>query len=142
MGNKITKYDCFDVNDVNFLTSVDNYTVTRTSGEIETMWKLCDGTTIDPEWTFKSAFPDPHKGWLIYLHNQNGELPSFRPLNSIKPTMLQTKDEILEWRTKVEEALGLKWKKKELEDAARRAAVAKALAEGGDEAAAKELTKA
>jgi len=59
--------------------------------------------------------------------------------------MLQTEEEVLEWRTKVEEQLGLKYEEREREGderraakrPANRAAVAKALAEGGDEAAAK-----
>jgi len=130
MGNEISKKDCINIDGVDLLTSIHDYTVERTSGDNESEWKLCDGTNLggenpDPTWNFKSAFWNSGGGWRFLMHNKDGELPSFRSLLKIKPTEMKTQDEVNAWYIKVDEML---WAKVREQSSLKRKAAAEAKA--------------
>ena len=131
MGNSVSKVDCVNIDGVGLMTEVDDFTITRTSGAIELKWRLCDGTDVggnnpDPEWNFKSAYQCVQNGWRIFMCNEQGELPSFRPLDSIKPTMMETEAEVNVWRMQVVEALNQLYQQKREQKRQAREAAAKA----------------
>ena len=104
MGNTISARDCVNVDEVRELTQHSDYTVTRTSGELEPGW-IIGPTGVAANWINQHALKKEGT-WRIFLNNNqkdpNLALYAWRHLDKISPTSLKGQHgEILYWRETV-----------------------------------------
>ena len=105
MGNSVSVEQMLDLNLIPEFNDED-YTVLRTSGNLDAGWKLSCKNYETP-WINKSAYRDAQNGkWRIYTQNgkmdPNEFLHAWRDLYKVFPTRLAGKeDEIKEWHEKV-----------------------------------------
>ena len=104
MGNTISVKDCVNVDEVRELTQYSDYTVTRTSGELDSGW-IIGPTGVAANWIKQHALKKEGT-WRIFLNNGQGDpnlsLYAWRHLDKIFPSSLKAQDdEILHWRETV-----------------------------------------
>ena len=104
MGNTISVNDCVNVENITELTQYADYTVTRTSGDLDSGW-IIGPTAIAASWIKRHALKKEGT-WRIFLNNGQGDpnlaLYAWRHLNKIFPSSLKGQHaEILFWRETV-----------------------------------------
>jgi hypothetical protein len=104
MGNTISANDCVNVDEVLELIHYDDYTVTRTSGELESGWVI-GPIGVGAEWIKEHAFKKEGT-WRVFLNNNQKDpnlvLYGWRHLDKIFPSSLKEHHaEILYWREMV-----------------------------------------
>lgn len=104
MGNTISFKDCVNVEQLRELTQYDDYTVLRTSGELDSGW-IIGPTRVAANWINQHALK--REGiWRVFLNNGQGDpnlaLYAWRHLDKIFPSSMKGQEaEILVWRETV-----------------------------------------